>query len=78
MNLTFSLTILLNTRSFLIEQFYKNNEAQIFQKTKNKLRTIEAELQVQMQLQVLSEKHNTSRHYMYRFIAGLFAVRNTE
>ena len=41
--------------------FYKNNEAQICPKIKNKLRTFEAQ---QMLLQVFIEKHNTSRHYM--------------
>ena len=51
--------------------FYKN-EAQISPEIKNKLRTIEARLQVYI------EKHITSRHYLWRFTAGLFAVRNTE
>ena len=36
------------TLFFLQEQFYKNNEAQICPKIKNKLRTIEARLQIQM------------------------------
>ena len=54
------------------------NEAQICPKIKNKLRTIETQLQMQMWLKVLTEKHNTSRHYMWRFIADLSAVINTE
>ena len=33
---------------------------------------------MQMWLQVFTEKHNTSRHYMWRFIADLSAVINTE
>ena len=33
---------------------------------------------MQMSVQVFIETHNTSRHYMWRFIAGLSAVRNTE
>ena len=34
---------------------------------------------MQMQLQIFFEKHNTSRYYMWHFIAGLqSAVRNTE
>ena len=33
---------------FIKEQFYKNNEAQICPKIKNKLRTIEARLQMQI------------------------------
>ena len=49
---------------FLWEQFYKNNEAQIWPKIKNKLRTIEARFQTQKLLKVFIEKHNTSRHYM--------------
>ena len=36
------------TRFFLLEQFHKNNEAQICPKIKNKLRTIEARLLIQM------------------------------
>ena len=42
----------------------------------NKLRTIEAGLQ--MQAFSFTEKHNTSRHYMWHFIAGLSAVRDTD
>ena len=42
----------------------------------NKLRTIEAGLQ--MLSFSLTEKHNTSRHYMWHFIAGLSAVRDTD
>ena len=38
---------------------------------------IEARLQMQMWLKVFTEKHNTSRHYMWRFIADLSAVINT-
>ena len=34
--------------AFLQEHFYKNNEAQICSKIKNKLRTIEARLQMQI------------------------------
>ena len=39
-----------STRFFLIRTilYYKNNEAQICPKIKNKLRTIEARLQIQM------------------------------
>ena len=55
---------------------YKNNEAQICPKI-NKLRTIEARLQMQMWLKVFTEKYNTSRHYMWRFTADLSAVINT-
>ena len=33
---------------------------------------------MQINLQVFAEKHNTSRHYMWRFIADLSAVINTE
>ena len=33
---------------------------------------------MQMWLSVFTEKHNTSRHYMWRFIADLSAVINTE
>ena len=33
---------------------------------------------MEMWLQVFIEKHNTSRHYMWRFTADLFAVRDTE
>ena len=33
---------------------------------------------MQTLLQVFIEKHNISRHYMWRFIAGLSAIRNTE
>ena len=47
-------------------------------KIKNKLRTIETRLRMQMLQQVFMEKHNTSRHYMWRFIASLTSVRNTE
>ena len=32
---------------------------------------------MEMWLKVFTEKHNTSRHYMWRFIADLFAVINT-
>ena len=38
---------------------YKNNEAQICPKSKNKLRTIEARLQMKMYQEVFIEKHNT-------------------
>ena len=44
----------------------------------NKLRTIELRLRGKLLLQDFIEKHNTSRHYMWRFIAGLSAARNTE
>ena len=33
---------------------------------------------MQIKLQVFTEKYNTSRHYMWRFITGLSAVLNTE
>ena len=33
---------------------------------------------MQIQLQVFTEKHNTSRHYMWRSIVDLSAVINTE
>ena len=33
---------------------------------------------MQIWLQVFTEKHNTSRHYMWRFITDLSAVINTE
>ena len=33
---------------------------------------------MQMWLKVFTEKHNTSRHYMWRFIADLSAVINIE
>ena len=46
-----------NTRFFFIsEQFYKNNEAQICPKIKNKLRTIEARIHV-------SDANVTERFY---------------
>ena len=47
----------------------KNNKAQIWPKLKNKLRTIEARLHM-----LFTEKYNTSRHYMWRFITDLSAV----
>ena len=59
----------------------KNNEAQIYPKIKNKLRTIEARVQMQMYLKTARffiEKHNT--HVItcgVGFIAGLSAVRNS-
>ena len=33
---------------------------------------------MQIKLQVFTEKHNISRHYMWRFITDLSAVMNTE
>ena len=36
------------TRFFLKEQFYKNNEAEICSDIKNKIRTIEARLQMEI------------------------------
>ena len=59
---------------FLYEQFYKN-EAPIYPKIKNKLRTIETRLQMQMQLQVFIEKHNTMlqgnhENFLRKTVAG--------
>ena len=53
---------LANYTLFLKEQFYKNSEAQICPKIKNKLRTIEVR----------------RCFYMWRFVAGLSTVKNTE
>ena len=35
-------------------------------------------MQIKFNCKFFSEKHNTSRHYMWRFIADLSAVINTE
>ena len=55
-----------------------NNEAQICTKIKNKLTTIEARLQMQMKLLIYIEKHNTSRRYLWRYVAGLSASSRKE
>ena len=46
--LSWKMNYKMSTRFFSSEQFYNNNEAQICTKIKNKLRTIEAPLPIQM------------------------------
>ena len=46
----------------LYEQFYKNNEAQICPKIKNKLRTIEARLQMQIKFNCKFLLKNIKHH----------------
>ena len=45
-------------------------------KNQEQAKNLEARLQMQMRLKVFTEKHNTSRHYMSRFIADLSVVIN--
>ena len=59
----------------------KNNEAQIYPKIKNKLRTIEARVQMQMYLKTTRFLLKNTTHHVITcgvgFIAGLSAVRNS-
>ena len=59
--------------------FYKNNfirtRLKFCPEIKNKLRTLGVRLQMNCNCKFFIEKHNTSRHYMWRFIAYLSAVQ---
>ena len=48
----------------MIRPILQEQQGSNFPKIKNKLRTIEARIQIQMKLKTFIEKHNTSRHYM--------------